>query len=143
MAFSYRQTVRAYPSGGGSYTVARENLGTIPGLTAAAALMIDYVLTVAVSIVRRRGRHHLGGTGLYDERLVLWHCSACGSIVVGNLRGVRESGTIFAIPTYLFIFSFAAMLVDRLRALCRRAPRRRRPLRRSAVTMPRALSASS
>ena len=110
VAFSYRQTVRAYPSGGGSYTVARENLGTFPGLTAASALMIDYVLTVAVSTSAGIAALTSAVPGLYGERVEL-ALIAVGLIVIGNLRGIRESGTIFAIPTYLFIFSFAALIV--------------------------------
>ncbi len=110
VAVSYRQTVRAYPSGGGSYIVARANLGTFPGLTAASALMIDYVLTVAVSTSAGVAALTSAAPGLYPERvpialIIVW------VIVIGNLRGIRESGSIFAIPTYLFIVSFAAMLV--------------------------------
>jgi len=110
VAVSYRQTVRAYPSGGGSYIVARANLGTFPGLTAASALMIDYVLTVAVSTSAGVAALTSAAPGLYSERVpiavaIVW------LVVIGNLRGIRESGKIFAIPTYLFIFSFAAMLV--------------------------------
>jgi amino acid transporter len=110
VAFSYRQTVRAYPSGGGAYTVARENLGRTPGLVAGAALMTDYVLTVAVSISAGVAAVTSAVPELHDERVILalvflW------LIVLGNLRGIRESGTIFSIPAYLFIVSFGAMLV--------------------------------
>ena len=110
VAFSYRQTVRAYPNGGGSYTVAKENLGTYPGLTAASALMIDYVLTVAVSTSAGIAAITSAAPGLYHERLEL-ALVAVWIIVIGNLRGIRDSGKIFAFPTYLFIFTFAAMLV--------------------------------
>lgn len=110
VAFSYRQTVRAYPSGGGSYTVARENLGTYPGLTAASALMIDYVLTVAVSTSAGIAAVTSAAPSLFNERTEL-ALIAVWLIVIGNLRGIRDSGKIFAIPTYLFIFTFAAMLV--------------------------------
>ena len=110
VAFSYRQTVRAYPGGGGSYTVARENLGTIIGLTAAAALIVDYALTVAVSTSAGIAAITSAVPSLYDERLALALISV-GIIVIGNLRGIRESGSIFAVPTYFFIFSFAALLV--------------------------------
>jgi amino acid transporter len=110
VAFSYRQTVRAYPSGGGSYTVARENLGTFAGLTAAAALMVDYVLTVAVSVSAAVAAVTSAAPGLYDERLII-AIVGVWLVVLGNLRGVREAGTLFAIPTYLFIASFAAMLL--------------------------------
>jgi len=102
--------VRAYPSGGGSYTVARENLGTYPGLTAASALMIDYVLTVAVSTSAGIAAITSAAPSLFNERIEL-ALIAVWLIVIGNLRGIRESGKLFAIPTYLFIFTFAAMLV--------------------------------
>jgi len=110
VAFSYRQTVRAYPSGGGSYTVARENLGTFSGLTAGGALMIDYVLTVAVSTSAGIAALTSAAPSLYHERLEL-ALIAVWVIVIGNLRGIREAGKVFAIPTYLFILTFAAMLV--------------------------------
>jgi amino acid transporter len=110
VAFSYRQTVRAYPSGGGAYIVARANLGTMPGLTAAGALMIDYVLTVSVSIAAGVAAITSAAPALHDERVFL-AVFFVGLIMLGNLRGVRESGTIFAAPTYLFIFSFGLMIV--------------------------------
>jgi len=110
VAFSYRQTVRAYPSGGGAYIVARANLGTMPGLTAAGALMVDYVLTVAVSIAAGVAAITSAAPTLHDER-VLIAVFFVGLIMLGNLRGVRESGTIFAAPAYLFIFSFGLMIV--------------------------------
>jgi amino acid transporter len=107
---SYRQTVLAYPDGGGSYLVARENLGTMPGLVSAAALLIDYVLTVAVSSA--------AGVAAVTSALpaLAGHKVAMGVlfvaiIAVGNLRGVRESGRIFAIPTYTFIGSLALLVV--------------------------------
>jgi len=110
VAFSYRQTVRAYPSGGGAYIVARANLGTMPGLTAAGALMIDYVLTVSVSIAAGVAAITSAAPALHDERVFL-AVFFVGLIMLGNLRGVREAGTIFAAPTYLFIFSFGLMIV--------------------------------
>lgn len=109
VAFSYRQTIYAYPSGGGSYIVASDNLGRIPGLTAAASLLIDYVLTVSVSIAA-------GVAALTSAVPVLRPYAvavALGCIAlltVGNLRGVRESGTIFAAPTYLFLVSMFVMI---------------------------------
>ena len=102
VVISYSQTIKAYPSGGGSYIVASENLGTIPGLTAAAALLIDYVLTVAVSVAAGVAAI----TSLVPDLLSYTTWMAIGAvalIMVANLRGVRESGTIFAIPTYVFI----------------------------------------
>jgi amino acid transporter len=110
VTFSYRQTVRAYPSGGGAYIVARANLGTMPGLTAAGALMVDYVLTVSVSIAAGVAAITSAAPTLYTERVFL-ALLFVGLIMLGNLRGVRESGTIFAAPTYLFIFSFGLMIV--------------------------------
>lgn len=99
---SYRQTISAYPSGGGSYIVASDNLGTLPALTAAASLLTDYVLTVSVSVAAGV----LALTSLEPALLshkVLLSVGAVALITVANLRGVRESGSIFAIPTYVFI----------------------------------------
>lgn len=104
VAFSYRQTIRAYPSGGGAYIVAKENLGTNAGLVAGAALLIDYVLTVSVSVASGVAAITSAVPSLYEYRVVLG-ALAIAAITVANLRGVRESGTIFAIPTYVFIFS--------------------------------------
>jgi amino acid transporter len=108
--FSYRQTIAAYPTGGGSYTVARENLGVAPGLLAAAALMIDYVLVVAVGISAGVGALVSAIPELLPYTLRL--CLAILAIVtLINLRGVRESGAAFAAPTYLFIVSLIGVLV--------------------------------
>jgi amino acid transporter len=99
---SYQQTVRAYPSGGGSYIVANDNLGMLPGLTAAGALLVDYVLTVSVSIASGVAQI----TSLVPEWLpyeVPMAVAAVVLIVLGNLRGIRESGSIFAVPTYVFV----------------------------------------
>jgi len=100
--FSYRQTITAYPAGGGSYTVATENLGTFPGLVAAAALMLDYVLTAAVGISAGVGALVSAVPTLEPHTL-----SFCLGILVlltlVNLRGVREAGVAFIIPTYLFV----------------------------------------
>lgn len=99
---SYRQTVRAYPRGGGSYIVARENLGTLPGLIAAAAILTDYVLTVAVSVTAGTLAIVSARPSLDGDRVPI----AVGFVVlitVANLRGVREAGTVFAIPTYGFV----------------------------------------
>lgn len=109
VAISYWQTVHAYPSGGGAYVVALHNLGRGAGLTAAAALMIDYVLTVAVSIAAGVAAITSAVPALYPWRVSL--AALCiGVIMVANLRGVRESGRLFAVPTYLFIASFLLML---------------------------------
>jgi amino acid transporter len=106
---SYRQTIAAYPTGGGAYTVAKENLGTRPGLLAAAALMIDYVLTVAVGISAGVGALVSAVPGLQPYTLAL--CLVIlGLIAVVNLRGVRESGAALAIPTYLFVASLGGVI---------------------------------
>lgn len=106
---SYRQTIAAYPQGGGSYTVARMNLGVFPGLLAAAALMLDYLLVVAVGIS--------AGVGALVSALPFLHpyilpldLIILGFIALVNLRGVRESGLVFILPTYLFIVSILAVL---------------------------------
>ena len=110
--FSYRQTIAAYPHGGGSYTVARENLGTTAGLLAAAALMLDYVLVVAVGISAGVGALVSAFPMLQPYTLAL--CLAILALItVVNLRGVRESGMAFMVPTYLFVVSLLAVLADR------------------------------
>ncbi|HTM05282.1 MAG TPA: APC family permease [Vicinamibacterales bacterium] len=109
VAFSYRQTIHAYPSGGGAYIVARENLGTLPSLIAAASLLIDYVLTVAVSVAAGVAAVTSAFPGLTPWRVDL-SLAFVGVLMIGNLRGVRESGRIFAVPTYFFIISIIAML---------------------------------
>jgi amino acid transporter len=107
--FSYRQTIAAYPHGGGSYTVARENLGTGPGLLAAAALMLDYVLVVAVGISAGVGALVSALPRLQPYTLAL--CLAILALItIVNLRGVRESGAAFMAPTYLFVVSMLAVL---------------------------------
>jgi len=106
---SYRQTIRAYPQGGGAYIVAKDNLGTLPALTAGAALMIDYVLTVAVSVAAGVAAVTSAFPALYPYRVGLGVLAVVG-VSTANLRGIRESGKLFAAPTYLFIASFAAMI---------------------------------
>jgi amino acid transporter len=107
--FSYRQTIGAYPGGGGSYTVAKENLGVTAGLLAAAALLLDYVLVVAVGISAGVGALVSAFPRLQPHTLAL--CLAIlGLITLVNLRGVRESGIAFVVPTYLFIVSLLAVL---------------------------------
>ena len=109
IVFSYRQTIAAYPNGGGAYIVAKENLGRLPSLVAAAALLIDYVLTVSVSIA--------AGVAAITSAIPAWHLNTVevslafvAILMIGNLRGVRESGRLFAVPTYFFIVSILAML---------------------------------
>jgi amino acid transporter len=107
---SYFQTIRAYPQGGGAYIVSRENLGLYASLLAAAALLVGYVLTVAVSISAGVAAITSALPALYPFRV--WLClGLIAFIMVANLRGVRESGTLFSIPTYLFIFSFYLLIV--------------------------------
>src|SRR5689334_14533547 len=115
VGFSYRQTIYAYPSGGGAYIVAHENLGEVPGLVAAASLLIDYVLTVAVSvsagvfaITSLAATWNYPGLATYRVEIAL----ACIAIItLINLRGVKESGAIFSVPTYVFVVSMIAMVV--------------------------------
>lgn len=115
VAMSYRQTIYAYPSGGGAYIVAKENLGVLPGLMAGAALLIDYILTVSVSIAAGVAAITSAVQGtrfawLHDHVVAIC-VIAIFLIMLANLRGVRESGKIFATPTYLFIFSFLIMIL--------------------------------
>jgi amino acid transporter len=106
---SYRQTVRAYPNGGGAYIVSKENLGTLPGLVAAGALLIDYVLTVSVSVVAGVFALTSAATELLPFRIEL-SIGFVLLITLANLRGVRESGILFAFPTYAFIASIITMI---------------------------------
>ena len=114
VAASYRQTIHAYPSGGGAYIVAKENLGTTPGLIAGASLLVDYVLTVSVSIAAGVAAitSMVQGTRFawLDEHKIALCLIAITFIALANLRGVRESGALFATPTYAFIFCFLFMI---------------------------------
>ncbi len=109
LALSYFQTIHGYPTGGGSYTVARENLGTLPGLVAAAALMVDYTLTAAVSLTA-------GVEAIASAFPVLWLYRVqlalllLGVITLLNLRGIQEAGTAMSIPVYLFLGTYLPML---------------------------------
>jgi amino acid transporter len=111
---SYRQTVNAYPSGGGAYIVAKKNLGTTAGLTAAGALLVDYVLTVSVSVAAGVEAVTSAAQGTDFAWLARHRASLCVGMIalvaLANLRGIRQSGRIFAIPTYLFLFSFLGMI---------------------------------
>ena len=107
---SYRQTIRAYPNGGGAYIVSKENLGTIPGLVAASALLIDYVLTVSVSIVAGVIAITSAVPSLLDVRVEL-SVGFVLFIMLVNLRGAKESGTFFALPVYAFILSIVALVL--------------------------------
>lgn len=107
---SYRQTILAYPQGGGAYIVAKDNLGTVPGLIAGAALLIDYVLTVSVSVAAGIAAVTSAFPALFPYRVTLCVLAVIG-IAVANLRGVRESGRLFAVPTYLFVASLLGLIV--------------------------------
>lgn len=109
VVLSYRQTIRAYPQGGGSYIVARENLGIYPGLVAGASLMIDYILTVTVSISAGTAALISALPGL--QRFTVELCVIfIFLLMLANLRGVKESGKLFMIPTYAFIVSIFVMI---------------------------------
>jgi len=106
---SYRQTILAYPQGGGAYIVTKDNLGRLPGLVSAGALLIDYVLTVAVSVAAGVAALTSAFPAFYGYRIPLGVLFIAG-IATMNLRGLRESSNLFAVPTYLFVVSFASML---------------------------------
>ena len=109
VVISYRQTVRAYPSGGGAYIVSRENLGEYPGLIAASALLVDYAMTVVVSVVAGVYAITSAAPSLVGDRVWL-SVGFVTLITLVNLRGVRESGTVFAVPTYGFIITVLIMI---------------------------------
>lgn len=110
VTFSYRQTIRAYPSGGGAYIVARDNLGDVAGLTAAAGLSVGYILTVAVSIAAGVFAVVSAFPEVADFKVAI---AAIAVLVITllNLRGISESGTIFAIPTYGFVLAFGTLII--------------------------------
>lgn len=108
LTLSYEQTIHAYPSGGGAYIVARDNLGEVPAMTAAAALLTDYILTVAVSISSGVAQFTSVFPELYPHRVTL-AISFVLLVMLVNLRGVKESGITFAIPTYIFLVMMVIM----------------------------------
>jgi hypothetical protein len=110
VAMSYLQTIKAYPNGASSYIVASDNLGALPGLLAAAALLIDYVLTVAVSVSAGVAAVTSIVPSLFPER-VLVAVAIVAVLMLGNLRGIRESGTIFMTPTYLYLNLVASVIL--------------------------------
>lgn len=117
LSLSYAQTIPAYPSGGGSYTVAKENLGSTLGLIAAAALLIDYTLTAAVSLTAGVAAIASAFPALWPHRVTL-SLVLLVIIALANLRGTRESGTLMAIPVYFFLVSYLGMLaVGAVRAI--------------------------
>jgi amino acid transporter len=109
VAISYYQTIQSYPSGAGSYIVARENLGLLPGLTAAAALLIDYLLTAAVSLTAGVEAIASAFPFLWPHRVAI-SLLILAIITLANLRGLRETGTLMAIPVYLFLFTYLPMI---------------------------------
>jgi amino acid transporter len=109
VVISYQQTIRAYPNGGGSYIVANDNLGPLAGLTAAGALLTDYVLTVSVSIAAGVEALTSIFPELFDFRVALG-LGFVALLAVGNLRGIRESGTIFSAPTYVYLIAIYGLL---------------------------------
>jgi amino acid transporter len=110
VVLSYRQTIYAYPNGGGSYVVASENLGRPAGLVAGSSLLVDYVLTVAVSVVSGVIAVNSAVPALAPYKLEV-SIACVGLLLAANLRGVRESGRLFAAPTYVFIFSLGLAIV--------------------------------
>lgn len=110
VATSYWQTIHAYPSGGGAYIVAKDNLGTLPGLVAGSALLVDYVLTVSVSTASGVAAITSAFPALYPHRIVI--CVACVlAVMLANLRGLRETGRTFAVPTYGFILALTILII--------------------------------
>jgi amino acid transporter len=110
VGISYRQTIRAYPHGGGSYIVASDNLGPVPGLMAAAGLMTDYILTVAVSVAAGVAAITSAVPSLSGE-IVPLGLGGIALLLAGNLRGVRQAGSLFALPTYAFLLAVFALVV--------------------------------
>ncbi|MGH9187487.1 MAG: APC family permease [Acidimicrobiales bacterium] len=110
VVLSYRQTIYAYPSGGGSYIVSRENLGRIPALVAGSSLLTDYVLTVAVSVSSGVAAITSAFADLRPYQVELC-VVAVALMMIANLRGVRESGALFAPPTYLYVFALGSLIV--------------------------------
>ncbi|GLC30735.1 APC family permease [Clostridium omnivorum] len=110
LVFSYRQTIDNYPCGGGSYIVAHDNLGTIPGLVAGASLSIDYILTVAVSVSAGTAAIYSAVPALYAHKVVI-SVAIIILMTLGNLRGIKDSSRLFGVPTYLFIVSVAVMII--------------------------------
>ncbi|MFI0943817.1 APC family permease [Streptomyces sp. NPDC021020] len=113
VGISYRQTIRAYPHGGGSYIVAGDNLGRIPGLVAAAGLMTDYVLTVAVSIASGVAAITSAVPSLSPYTVPIG-AGVIAALLLGNLRGLRQAGALFAAPTYAFVLAMLALVAKGL-----------------------------
>jgi amino acid transporter len=109
VVLSESRVIRAYPNGGGSYIVAKDNHGVIPGLVAASALLIDYVLTVAVSSAAGVAAIASFVPAVHEHR-VLWSLGLIALLTLGNLRGIREAGVIFAAPTYIYVVSLLGLI---------------------------------
>lgn len=109
VVLSYLQVIRAYPQGGGSYVVASQNLGVLPGLIAASALLVDYFLTVSVSVAAGVAAITSAIPGLHPERVAI-SVFLVALLTVGNLRGIREAGVLFAAPTYLYVVAVLGLL---------------------------------
>jgi amino acid transporter len=109
LVFSYRQTIKAYPSAGGAYIVTKDNLGLLPAQVAGVALLTDYILTVSVSVSAGVAAIYSVFEGIYPYRVPI-AVAFIAIIAWGNLRGVKESGKIFAIPTYAFLVSMFVMI---------------------------------
>ena len=141
VVMSYRQTIFEYPDGGGSYVVSRENLGRPAGLLAGAALMVDYVLTVAVSLAAGTAAI-VSAIPSLREHLVAVSLVILGLLVLANLRGVKESGRIFALPTYVYLGAWwgssAGASTSRTPGASTPCPR----TRSSSTTSPRTVSSS-
>jgi len=110
VVLSESRVIRAYPNGGGSYIVAKDNHGVVPGLVAASALLIDYVLTVAVSTAAGVAAISSFVPAIHDHR-VLWAIGLIVLLTLGNLRGIREAGVLFAAPTYVYVASLAVLIL--------------------------------
>ena len=110
VALSYSQVIRGYPNGGGAYVVAKENLGLVPGMVAGASLIANYIVLVAVSVAAGVAAITSAAPELYDYRVIIALLLVAG-LTLANLRGIRESATLFALPAYAFIVAFGAMLV--------------------------------
>ncbi|MBK9293498.1 MAG: APC family permease [Oligoflexia bacterium] len=108
LILSYRQTITAYPNGGGAYSVSKENLGTRLGLVAGAALIIDYILTVAVSVAAGAAAVTSAFPSMLEHGVLIANIAIIVLMLI-NLRGIRESGNIFAVPTYIFVFSLLTL----------------------------------
>jgi amino acid transporter len=110
VAISYRQIIMAYPNGGGSYLVSKENLGTLPSLIAGSSLMIDYILTVAVSVAAGVAAITSAIPILYHHKVAL--CLLVITLItITNLRGIRDTANVFVMPTYVFIVTIFGLII--------------------------------